>query len=151
MGRVAKLQNDLIEENQKESDISFWIDKHNRYATLLAREELQRKRDHWQDPVESSLVGNPDQRTLRLKQLWCRFPLYVRPFLYFLYRYFLRLGFLDGKEGFIFHFLQAFWFRLLVDIKLEEIQKEGRDEGPESRDEGKARSREGVSEKDLEA
>ncbi|MEW6214981.1 MAG: glycosyltransferase family 2 protein, partial [Nitrospirota bacterium] len=40
---------------------------------------------------------------------------------YFFYRYFLRLGFLDGKEGFIFHFLQAFWFRLIVDIRLEEL------------------------------
>jgi hypothetical protein len=47
----------------------------------------------------------------------------VRPFLYWIYRYVFRLGFLDGKEGFIFHFLQGFWFRLLVDIKLEELAK----------------------------
>jgi hypothetical protein len=52
-------------------------------------------------------------------------PLYVRPFIYFSYRYFLRLGFLDGKEGAIFHFLHAFWFRLLVDIKLDELQRQG--------------------------
>jgi hypothetical protein len=39
------------------------------------------------------------------------------------YRYICRVGFLDGKEGFIFHFLQAFWFRLLVDIKLEEMAR----------------------------
>jgi hypothetical protein len=38
----------------------------------------------------------------------------------------LRLGFLDGKEGFIFHFLQALWFRLLVDIKLDELQRQQR-------------------------
>ena len=50
-----------------------------------------------------------------------RMPLYLRPFLYFFYRYFLRLGVLDGKQGAIFHFLQAFWFRLLVDIKLDEM------------------------------
>ena len=48
-------------------------------------------------------------------------PLYVRPFVYFVYRYFVRLGFLDGKQGAIFHFMQAFWFRLLVDIKLDEM------------------------------
>jgi hypothetical protein len=45
----------------------------------------------------------------------------VRPFLYFFYRYFVKLGVLDGKQGFIFHFMQAFWFRLLVDIQLEQL------------------------------
>jgi hypothetical protein len=48
-------------------------------------------------------------------------PLYVRPFLYFWYRYFIKLGFLDGKQGSIFHFLQGFWFRLLVDIHVDEV------------------------------
>jgi hypothetical protein len=37
------------------------------------------------------------------------------------YRYVLRLGFLDGREGFIFHVLQGFWYRLLVDINISEI------------------------------
>jgi glycosyltransferase involved in cell wall biosynthesis len=123
-GHVAKLQHDLIEANQKENDLSFWIEKHNRYATLLAREELQRRRGDRRQPVAASLLGTPDERTAWLKRLWYRQPLYVRPFLYFLYRYVLRLGFLDGKEGFIFHFLQAFWFRLLVDIQLDEMLNE---------------------------
>jgi hypothetical protein len=50
----------------------------------------------------------------------------VRPFLYFFYRYFVRLGFLDGKQGAIFHFLQGFWFRLLVDIKIDELRSQMR-------------------------
>jgi glycosyltransferase involved in cell wall biosynthesis len=128
-GRVRKLRHDLIEENHRENDISFWIEKHNRYAALLASEEFLCRKECRQKPIEPSLMGNPDQRTLWRKQLWDRFPLFVRPFLYFLYRYLLRLGFLDGKEGFIFHFLHAFWFRLLVDIKLEELEKEGSAEG----------------------
>ena len=49
-------------------------------------------------------------------------PLYLRPFAYFIYRYFFLLGFLDGKEGFIFHFLQAFWYRLLVDVNIDELR-----------------------------
>jgi hypothetical protein len=53
-------------------------------------------------------------------------PLYVRPFLYFGYRYFLRLGFLDGKQGAVFHFMQAFWFRLLVDIKIDDMLQQGK-------------------------
>jgi hypothetical protein len=48
-------------------------------------------------------------------------PLFVRPCLYVFYRYVLRLGFLDGREGFIFHVLQGFWYRLLVDINISEI------------------------------
>lgn len=51
-------------------------------------------------------------------------PLYVRPFIYSLYRYFLRLGFLDGATGFVYHFLQAFWFRLIVDMKISELRQE---------------------------
>jgi hypothetical protein len=48
----------------------------------------------------------------------------VRPFLYFGYRYLLRGGFLDGKEGFVFHFLQAFWYRLLVDVHLDQLRRD---------------------------
>ncbi len=70
--------------------------------------------------IQPSWFGSPDQRTLQVKAMWSRMPMYVRPILYFFYRYFLRLGFLDGKDGFIFHFLQALWFRLLVDINLDD-------------------------------
>jgi glycosyltransferase involved in cell wall biosynthesis len=120
-GPVAKLKHDLIEANRKEDDISFWIEKHNRYARKLALEEFRRRQGQRPDPIAASWTGNPDQRTLRMKKLWLRMPLYVRPFLYFTYRYFLRLGFLDGKEGAIFHFMHAFWFRLLVDINLDDL------------------------------
>ena len=123
-GRVAKLHNDIIEENENENDISFWIEKHNRYATLIAREELQRGRNDRQASMTPSPIGNPDQRTLWLKRIWHRLPLYLRPFLYFFYRYFFRFGFLDGKEGLIFHFLQGCWFRLLVDIKIDELKRD---------------------------
>jgi glycosyltransferase involved in cell wall biosynthesis len=124
-GPVKKLRHDLIERNRKEDDISFWIEKHNRYATLLAREELSWRTTSREGAIQPSLVGNPDQKILAFKHLWRRMPLYVRPFLYFTYRYFLRLGFLDGKQGAIFHFLQAFWYRLIIDIKLDELQHDG--------------------------
>ena len=115
-GRVDKLRYDIIEENIKEDDISFWTEKHNRYASLIAQEELRCRRA----PLDPSVFGTPDQRILWLRQCWKKLPLYFRPFLYFLYRYIIRLGFLDGKQGFIFHFLQGFWFRLLVDINIDE-------------------------------
>ena len=121
-GPTRKLRNDLIESNKKEDDISFWTEKHNRYATLLAREELEWRKGAPLTAIQPSIVGTPDQRSLALKRVWRRLPLYLRPFLYFFYRYLLRLGVLDGKQGAIFHFLQAFWFRLLVDIKLDEMK-----------------------------
>ena len=70
-----------------------------------------------------AIVGSPDDRTRWLKQVWAGLPLFVRPCVYVTYRYVIRLGFLDGKEGFIFHVLQAFWYRLLVDINIDELRK----------------------------
>jgi glycosyltransferase involved in cell wall biosynthesis len=121
-GSCGKLHNDLIEANHKEDNISFWIDKHNRYAVLMAEEEQCKRAGGYEAPIAASLFEGPDQRVMLLKRVWLRLPLFARPALYFTYRYFLRAGFLDGKQGFIFHFLQAYWFRLLVDIKLDEIR-----------------------------
>jgi glycosyltransferase involved in cell wall biosynthesis len=122
--KTGELKHDIIEENLKENDITFWIEKHNRFAVRQAEEELFRLQhpDSWK--VQPNLFGTHDQQTLWLKIKWYRLPLFIRPFLYFIYRYFLRLGFLDGKEGFIFHFLQGFWYRLLVDIKLDQMGKD---------------------------
>jgi len=69
-----------------------------------------------------AVLGSPDDRMRWLKHLWAGLPLYVRPVFYVFYRYVLRFGWLDGKEGFIFHVLQAFWYRLLVDINLDELR-----------------------------
>ena len=131
-GRTIKLRHDLVESNTKEDDISFWVQKHNRYATLLAREELRARSTASTTAISARVMGNPDQRALALKQLWRRLPLYIRPFAYFFYRYFVRLGFLDGKQGAIFHFLQAFWFRLLVDIKIDDM-RHGSSDGADGR------------------
>jgi hypothetical protein len=55
-------------------------------------------------------------------------PLFTRPFMYFIYRYFFRLGFLDGTKGLVWHFLQGFWYRFLVDAKIFEVyQRVGKD------------------------
>lgn len=54
-----------------------------------------------------------------------RLPKFFRAHLYFIYRYYIRLGFLDGPEGKIFHYLQAYWYRFLVDAKLYECEKNG--------------------------
>jgi glycosyltransferase involved in cell wall biosynthesis len=118
-GPTGKLRNDILEDNRKEWDITFWVAKHNKFARESAEEEALRRRRAISWRTRPEAFGNPDQRVLWLKEIWYRLPLYVRPFLYFFYRYFIKLGILDGKQGFIFHFMQGFWFRLLVDIHLE--------------------------------
>jgi glycosyltransferase involved in cell wall biosynthesis len=122
-GPVGKLKSSIMEENLKENLILFYLQKHLRYAEVFAREELERRRAMIEWKTEPRFFGTPDQRVLFLKKLYFRLPLYVRPFLYFFYRYFVLLGVLDGKQGTIFHFLQAFWFRMVIDIRLEEMLK----------------------------
>ncbi|MBK0378187.1 glycosyltransferase family 2 protein [Mucilaginibacter sp. SD-g] len=114
----------LIEENLKENNIRFWIDKHNRYSDLVAIEETERILGVREQTVKPRFWGSPDERTAWLKQLWWRLPRYIRPLLYYIYRVVFRLGILDGRTGMIFHFLQGFWFRLIVDIKIDEIIKQ---------------------------
>jgi glycosyltransferase involved in cell wall biosynthesis len=123
-GRVGRLRAPLEEWNRKEDAILFYLGKHLRYAEAFAREELARRRQAIPWKLTPRLFGTPDERTLWLKSRYYRLPLYVRPALYFAYRYFLLLGILDGKNGFIFHFLQAFWFRLVVDVRLDELLRQ---------------------------
>lgn len=122
-GPLGKLKSPIMEENLKENLILFYLQKHLRYAEVFAREELERRRASIEWKTEPRFFGTPDQRVLFFKQLYFRLPLYVRPFLYFFYRYFVLLGVLDGKQGGVFHFLQAFWFRMVIDIRLEEMLK----------------------------
>jgi glycosyltransferase involved in cell wall biosynthesis len=122
-------QGHLLEENLKENKISFWIEKHNKYSDLLAHEELERILSIRQQTVKPYFWGSPDERTAWLKQRWWKMPRYTRPMLYFIYRIIFKLGILDGRTGFIFHFMQAYWFRLVVDIKIDELLKERENEG----------------------
>ncbi len=110
----------LIEENLKENEISFWIAKHNRYSDLVAEEEIERMQALRIQSQKSIVFGSPNERKAWFKKLWWGLPRYWRPFFYFFYRMIFKLGILDGKNGVIFHFLQGFWFRLVVDIKIEE-------------------------------
>jgi len=114
----------IIEENLKENQISFWIAKHNVYSDLVAREEVERIKKMRDQPLKPQFWGPPNERRAWLKKMWWKIPRYLRPFLYFTYRFLFKLGFMDGRNGIIFHFLQAFWFRLVVDIKIDELLKQ---------------------------
>ncbi len=127
-GECLFLKNDIIDENNK--GLHWWINKHNSYATRETIDFLNLKYKFLEfDTVNGKLSGTQEERKRWIKEkIYARLPLFVRPFLYFLYRYLIRLGFLDGKAGLIWHFLQGFWYRFLVDAKIYEIEKRARKE-----------------------
>jgi glycosyltransferase involved in cell wall biosynthesis len=104
--------------------IGEWIDKHNQYATREAIQMLSQA-DATEDSSESCnhMTSNYARGKIKSKGIYQRLPLLMRGFGYFLYRYVFRLGFLDGKEGFLWHFLQGWWYRTLVDAKILELKR----------------------------
>ena len=104
--------------------------KHNSYATREAVDLLNIKYKFLkEDGIGSSLTSQQDKRKRWLKEkVYSNVPLFVRPFFYFIYRYFFKLGFLDGIPGLIWHFLQGFWYRFLVDSKIYDIERRAKKE-----------------------
>ena len=107
------------------NDLTWWTEKHNGYASremidmLLMEYEL----DEQKQSVVPKFFGTSEQRKRWLKLRYLKFPLFVRPFVNFFVRYICKVGFLDGKAGFVWHILQGFWYRMLVDAKIYEMKK----------------------------
>lgn len=118
-GPTAILHGDLIDTIT--NDLGTWATRHVKWAGLEA-EEFLRGEDSSQ--VAPALFGNPIQRRRWVRRrVYDQMPLFLRPTAYFLYRYFVRLGVLDGIEGLIFHGLQGAWFRFMVDAKIFELKQ----------------------------
>jgi glycosyltransferase involved in cell wall biosynthesis len=112
-----------VDDNHK--GISFWINKHNSYASRETVDLLNIKY-HFLEYDKTLLESNNSQAKRKRfikEKIYSKLPAGFRAFLYFCFRYFIQLGFLDGQEGFIWHFMQGFWYRLLVDIKVNEVEK----------------------------
>jgi len=124
-GNVVNSSIDVIESNyDRQENISLWTDKHNGYSTREAVEFLIAKHNIHEIDTVANFFGNKTERKRWLKEnIYFKVPLFLRPMMYFIYRYFFKLGFLDGKEGFIFHTLHAFWYRFLVDTKVYQIEQ----------------------------
>lgn len=111
-GETKWIKGDIIDDNL--NSISWWISKHNKYAI---REAI----DYFQGNHKKIEVGKPNGKERRkLKSYYYNSPIFLRAILYFVYRYIMRLGFLEGQHGFVWHFLQSFWYRMLVDINILE-------------------------------
>jgi len=119
-GTTAQLQNDIVDHNL--NNLTWWTQKHNNYAIREVIDLLNIKYNFDEKAtVIPNFWGNQEQRTRYLKIKYAGLPLFTRPFLYFIFRYIVKLGFLDGKKGLIWHFLQGFWYRFLVDAKIFEV------------------------------
>ncbi|MDH5092762.1 glycosyltransferase family 2 protein [Clostridium perfringens] len=117
-GKCIEMKN--ISEHNDFKDLSYWIHKHNWYSTRAAK-------DYFDHVVYGDDYSNLDftckaRRFIKYK-IYYKLPMRFRCWMYFVYRYWIRLGFLDGKEGFLYAFLQAYWYRILVDAKIYETEK----------------------------
>ncbi len=112
---------DLVDHNL--NDLDSWTAKHNRYATLAMVDTLNREYSLFAEDtrIEGSAGAARRNRVLK-NSVYGRAPLYLRAVALFIYRYVFRLGFLDGKVGFVFHFLHGFWLFVLIDAKLDEAR-----------------------------
>lgn len=123
-GDYLKFKGAWVDDNL--NDIGWWIQKHNGYAIREAIDLLDIEfglTDYKISKTNDSKLTLETSKKRVAKHHYVHLPLFWRSFAYFIYRYFLKFGFLDGKEGFLWHFLQGWWYRTLVDVKVWEIKK----------------------------
>lgn len=124
-GTTVEFSHDLMDNNQK--DLEWWTAKHNWYSDREVLDHQMTLRHQMEESLEQGQKSSA-QAVLkrRIKNFgYYRLPKFWRAHLYFVYRYYFKLGFLDGPEGKIFHFLQAYWYRFLVDAKMYQCEKDG--------------------------
>lgn len=116
-GKVGLMRHDMIHEDRK--GISKWIEKHNKISDRAAKQYLNERDFLLNERAEGSEIEG-GRRTWVKYALWEKIPLVLRPYITFLYQYILKFGFLDGIEGLNYHILQAFWYRIVIYVKVRE-------------------------------
>ena len=119
--KLLSVKNPLFDENL--NTIHWWTIKHNNYAKREAADYLINKYNITFEIQKLDTNTSANFKRHLKNNYYNSLPLFLRAFLYFVFRYFLALGFLDGKTGFIWHFLQGFWYRFLVDVNIFEIEQ----------------------------
>lgn len=121
-GDVGRLRSAYLDDNL--NDIAWWTAKHNGYSTREAIDLLNGKYGFLPAAAEGHALTRQARQTRWMKlHVYANFPLGIRAFLYFAYRMIFRLGVLDGRGGFMFHFLQGCWYRYLVDVKVRAVER----------------------------
>jgi glycosyltransferase involved in cell wall biosynthesis len=121
-GRAVTLDGGFYDHNL--NNLTFFTNKHNAYASREAIDVLAKKYQLFdrRDDDGSNLHPQTAKRWIK-EGIYNQLPFWLGPLGYFLFRYLVQLGFLDGREGLIYHFLQCFWYRFLVGAKIEEIER----------------------------
>jgi glycosyltransferase involved in cell wall biosynthesis len=109
-------------EDNNLNSVSWFIDKHNKYATREMIDIILKELLSTNDEISKETGFKIKFKRFLKQNIYMKLPYFVRPLLYFLYRYFIQLGFLDGAKGFGYHFMQGFWYRALVDLKCIEVK-----------------------------
>lgn len=122
-GNTINLTGEIIDDNL--NSLGWWISKHNAYSSREVVDILNHKYGFMSCASGHSPESNHHASTKRWikENIYARLPGGSRALAYFVYRYIIRLGFLDGKAGAAFHILQGFWYRYLVDMKLYEVEQ----------------------------
>jgi glycosyltransferase involved in cell wall biosynthesis len=129
-GKAERLEGEFIDDSM--NSLSWWTDKHNSYASREAIDLLNRKYRFLPLAGQTGALSRQARHKRWLKDnLYARLPLGLRALMYFLHRMIFQFGFLDGRAGLAFHFLQGFWYRFLVDAKVWEVERRMRDENIE--------------------
>lgn len=124
-GDTVTFDNKFIDDNRM--SIKAFVDKHNNYssreaALLLEAEYKLRYEDENENEDGDELAAEVAAKRAQ-KAKYAKLPLFWRSLAYFVYRYIVKMGFLDGKEGFLWDFMQGWWYRTLVDAKVFECKK----------------------------
>tara|TARA_B100000378_G_scaffold228436_1_gene192874 strand:- start:299 stop:1207 length:909 start_codon:yes stop_codon:yes gene_type:complete len=121
-GQTAEFAGEIIDDNR--NSLTWWTKKHNAYASREVVDLLNLEYHFMPLETVANLHSGQQARKKRWvkERIYARLPGGLRAFFYFVYRYIVRLGFLDGSAGTAFHVLQGFWYRYLVDTKLHEVK-----------------------------
>lgn len=122
-GRAIEFEHDFCDHNL--NDLSWFCHKHVNYAIREAVDLLDIELDLTgaAETDEHKQISTQALQKRMKKHQYAKQPLFWRSFAYFCYRYFLKGACLDGKIGFIWTFLQGWWYRTLVDAKIFEIKR----------------------------
>ncbi|MCX7883737.1 MAG: glycosyltransferase family 2 protein [Caloramator sp.] len=122
-GKTLSLKEKFIHYDFK--DVNNFISKYNFYATKEMQDYIDYK---YNGKVQYIKTDKNIQKKRKMKfGLYYKAPMFIRAKLWFIYNYYFRLGFLDGKEGYIYHYLECYWYRYLVDTKIYEYEKMGKE------------------------
>lgn len=117
-GKTAKLDNYLLHDTNE--SLSFWIKKQNEFSDWNSKRRYKEEHKSMEAKFKNIFSNDPLKRRRILKWIFLKLP--FKPILIFIYLYFFKMGFLDGKEGLYFCALRAS-HELNINAKVFELKK----------------------------